>query len=214
MIPQGGYHIPHHKKIKDILNFVIYSNGLMKKLLITFLILLATHIGADAQKWSLSTNAFDWAMLGTANAEAQVSVSQHISLNAGARYNPWKFRTSNPHLTIQNQQTTFYAGVRFWTWYVFSGWWIEAKGQFGSFSRSGIWRPALEQGTGVGGGLSFGYTFMVSEHINIDIGAGAWGGRKLTRKLYGCPSCMNLRDEGPKNFIDLDTFKFSFMYVF
>lgn len=186
----------------------------MKRLLLMTSVLMTIAVNGHAQKWSLSTNAFDWAMLGTVNLEAQVSVARHISIDAGARYNPWKFDTSNPHLTIQNRQTTFYAGIRYWPWYVFSGWWIAAKGQYGSFHRSGIWRPAIEEGTAAGGGLSLGYTFMLNEHINLDIGAGAWGGRKLKRTLYDCPSCLNIREEGPKNFIDLDDIMVSFLYVF
>lgn len=167
-----------------------------------------------AQTLAVSTNACDWALLGTANIEAQISVAQHISIEAGAKYNPWKFTTENPHLTIQNRQATLYAGFRYWPWYVFSGWWIEAKGQYGSFSQSGFWRPALEQCSAIGAGLSFGYTFMLSKNINLDIGAGAWGGRKLKRSLYDCPSCLNLREEGPENFIDLDNIRISFMYLF
>lgn len=186
----------------------------MKKMFSIISLFLAFASNAEGQKLSLSTNAFDWGMLGTANIETQISVAQHISVIAGVRYNPWKFETSNPHLTVQNRHTDFYAGLRIWPWYVFSGWWIEAKGQYGTFSRSGIWRPALEKGSAVGAGLGFGYTFMVSERINIDIGAGAWGGRKLKRQLYDCPSCLNLREEGPKNFIDLDDIKISFMYLF
>lgn len=195
-------------------NFVLDIKILMKKLLSTITVLLAIAINAEAQKVALSTNAFDWAMLGTANIEAQVSAAQHISVIAGARYNPWQFETPNPHLIVQNRHTAFYAGVRIWPWYVFSGWWMEVKGQYGSFSRSGIWRPALEVGTGAGAGLGFGYTFMASKRINIDVGIGAWGGRKMERQLYDCASCLNLREEGPKNFIDLDDIKISFMYLF
>lgn len=186
----------------------------MRKLILTISAFLALCFNADGQKWSMSTNVIDWALLGTANIEGQVSVAQHISIIAGARYNPWQFKTSNPHLTMQNRQVTAYAGFRYWPWYVYSGWWIEAKGQYGTFKRSGIWRPALEVGDAIGGGLSFGYTFMISKNINIDIGAGCWGGRKLERKLYDCPSCLHLREEGSENFIDLDCIKLSFMYLF
>jgi len=186
----------------------------MKRSFAIIALFLSICINAEGQKLSLSTNAFDWAMLGTANIETQVSVSQHISILAGARYNPWKFETPNPHLIVQNRHTAFYAGLRYWPWYVYSGWWIEAKAQCGNFTRSGIWRPALEKGNAIGAGLAFGYTLMLSKSINIDIGVGAWGGRKLKRQLFDCPSCLNLREEGPKNFIDLDDIKISFMYLF
>ena len=83
-------------------NFVPDIKILMKKLFSTITILLAIAMNAHAQKLALSTNAFDWGMLGTANIEAQVSAAQHISVIAGARYNPWQFETPNPHLIVQN----------------------------------------------------------------------------------------------------------------
>ena len=52
--------------------------------------LLLTTI-LSAQEVSLSTNLLDWANLGTANLQAGISFSRHLSLHAGARYNKWDF---------------------------------------------------------------------------------------------------------------------------
>jgi hypothetical protein len=166
-----------------------------------------------AQKVSLSTNLVDWANLGTVNLEAGLSVSQHISLVAGGHYNPWSYQAPRGY-DILNQQTTGYAGIRYWPWYVYSGWWIEAIARYSVFSKTGLWRPALEKGKSIGGGLSFGYTLMVHEHLNIEFGAGLWGGRHIDFSLYECPRCMELRERGPRNFIAPEDISISIMYIF
>ncbi len=166
-----------------------------------------------AQHVSLSTNIVDWAALGGANLSAGVSVSQHFSLELGGIYNPHSI-TKDSGLLVRNQQMTGYVGVKYWPWYVFSGWWIGAKAQYSDFSRTGIWRFALEDGKAVGGGLSFGYTLLLTKRLNLDLGLGLWGGQKFERTLYHCPNCMVVRESGPKLFIAPDMLSVSLMYVF
>lgn len=185
-----------------------------KAFIIAIMILLSGHFcDVQAQKVSLSTNLIDWANFGTANIEAGLSMSQHFSLMAGAQYNPWEFKTPKGY-DMYNKQTTAYAGVRYWPWYVYSGWWIGAKAQYSHSGRTGIWRPALEEKRSVGGGLSFGYTVMLHEHINLEFGAGLWGGRHLDYTLYECPECMKVRDTGARYFIAPDDVSVSIMFVF
>lgn len=148
------------------------------RILLYFLIVLlfaANPRQAFAQNVAISTNAVDWLNFGTVNLSVGVDVARHFSLEAGARYNPWSFSKSSG-LAIRNQQTTAFAGVRFWPWYIFSGWWIAARCQYSRFSDTGIWRYALNEGTALGAGLSFGYTLMISKHFNLEFGAGVWGG--------------------------------------
>ena len=55
------------------------------------LLCLLSAVPSKAQFFSLSTSLLDWANLGTANVQAGVSVSRHLSVHAGVRYNPWFF---------------------------------------------------------------------------------------------------------------------------
>ena len=184
------------------------------KLILLCMVLLATGAGtAHAQKASISTNAMDWANFGTVNLEAGVSVAQHFSLMAGLHYNPWEFKTGKD-VDLYNKQNTGYFGFRWWPWYVFSGWWFSAKVQMSKFSRTGIWRPALEQGTSMGGGLGFGYTIMLHENVNLEFGAGIWGGRHMSYTLYECPKCMTVRESSPRNFIAPDDLSVTVSFVF
>lgn len=189
------------------------SDTMKIKILAIALLLFCAGGKIQAQRVSLSTNLTDWANFGTANLEAGLSVSQHFSILAGGHYNPWTFATKTDYDMI-NQQTTGYVGARYWPWYVNSGWWIGAKAQYSDARRSGIWRPALEEMKSVGGGISFGYTIMLHKNLNLEFGAGAWGGRHLDYTLYECPKCMRVRKTGPRNFIAMDDVSISLMCVF
>ena len=121
----------------------------IKVSIIILLTVLCGHLNeTQAQKISIGTNLVDWANLGTANLEFGASVSQHFSLMAGAQYNPWELKTPKG-FEMYNRQTTGYIGTRYWPWYVFSGWWAGAKVQYSSFSKTGLWRAALEEGKSI-----------------------------------------------------------------
>lgn len=134
-----------------------------------FLILAAKPQTVEAQNVAISTNAVDWLNFGTANIGVGVDVSRHFSVEAGARYNPWSFIRKSSGLAVMNRQTTAFVGVRFWPWYIFSGWWIAARCQYSDFSDTGIWRYALNEGKALGASLSFGYTLMLSKHFFLMI---------------------------------------------
>ena len=185
----------------------------MKRKIIILILLLGISYSAGAQKLSLSTNLVDWANFGTANIEAGVSISQHFSAMLGGHFNPWKFKTGSGN-DIFNKQTTGYVGVKYWPWYVYSGWWLGTKVQYASISRSGIWRPALEERSSIGAGLSFGYTVMLNKNLNLEFGAGVWGGKHLKYAIYECPKCMRLREQRSFNFIHPDDISISLTYVF
>jgi hypothetical protein len=185
----------------------------IKLMLILCLSVLAVE-NAKAQNVSLSTNLLEWANFGTANMEAGFSVHKNISLHFGAKYNPWEFETSRLHLDLYNKQTTGYLGVKYWPWHVFSGWWVGVRTRVTDYANTGIWRPALNQGLAVGCGLSFGYTLMLHERLNIEFGIGVWGGRRFDYTLYCCTDCMNIRETGAHNFISYDDVSVSLMHVF
>lgn len=168
---------------------------------------------ASAQKFALSTNLVEWANFGTINADAGLSVAQHFSLHAGAKFNPWSFHTKSG-MQIYNKQTTAYFGARYWPWYVYSGWWIGARVRFMDFSETGVLRPKLFEGKSLGAGVLFGYTWMIHEHFNIEIGGGLWGGRHLEYNRYRTPARRDILSSCPRNFAFVDELSVSLMYVF
>ena len=171
----------------------------MKKMILTVVCLfLAAGTSLRAQEFSLATNLLDLANFGTANLQAGVSFSRHISLHAGGRYNNWNFGSTEKGNAFQNRTRTAYAGIRYWPWNVYSSWWAGVRGQVEEYNRGGLFRKAeTEEGRAVGIGLGFGYSRMISSHWNIDLGLGLWAGRtKYTR--YRCPRCGRIlrKDDG------------------
>lgn len=176
------------------------------------------------QNVSFETNLVDWAAVGTVNADLGVSVTRHFSLHLGGKYNGWRLRPvseeipepgEHSSMEIRNQQKVGYFGVRYWPWYVYSGWWVQAKAQYMDFSNTGFGRPALKEGKdGIGGGLSAGYTVMLGKHFNLDLGAGFWAGHFKDLTVYDCPRKEWIRRTGPKNEIYPDSFTIGLMYTF
>jgi len=130
------------------------------------------------------------------------------------KLNPWDFSKSDEQ--IFNKMTALYAGARYWLWYVNSGFWCQGKLQFANYRITGTWRPALDEGTAIGTGVSAGYSFMLTNRINLDLGLGAWAGYLARHNLYECSDCLRLRESesGPGGFLDWDHISVSLTYIF
>lgn len=185
----------------------------MKRLLFSIL-LVSLSLAASAQKVAIQSNIISLLDFGTLNAEAGISVAQHLSLHLGGKYNPWSFNLESPSLQIKDQHKVYYAGVRYWPWYVFSDWWISTKVEYLDFLQTGVWRPAVESGRGVGIGLGFGYTKMLNKHFNLDLGVGCIGGWLFDYTLNNSQNYSSIRDSGERHFIYPDGIQVGIMYVF
>ena len=161
----------------------------MKKTILLALCLLAAGIPLRGQSFSLSSNLLDWANLGTANVQAGLSFSRHMSLHAGVRYNNWNFGSPDEGTAFQNRARAASLGARYWPWNVYSSWWVGVRGQVEEYNRGGFFKkPLTEEGVAAGLGLAFGYSRMLSSHWNLDVGLGAWAGRSWYTQ-YRCPRC-------------------------
>lgn len=185
----------------------------IKKLVVVFLLLAVSSTVARAQRFSVGTNLVQWANYVTYNAELGYSLNRHISVVGGARFNDAQKDFPDRHVIQQNKQKTAYLGARYWPWYMNSGLWFGAKGQYQEFAQSGLWRSALDQGRAAGVGLSAGFTLMLTKHLNVEFGAGLWGGCLLEYTLYDCPICLNVRDRGSRMFIAPDDVSVSLVIV-
>ena len=185
----------------------------MKRTIFVLSFVLLSIFSASAQRVTVGTNLLEWADFVTYNGEIGVALTRHVTVTAGGKFNNTQQSFPENHVIRQNQQMSFYAGLRYWKWYANSGLWYGAKAQYKEFEQSGLWRPALDQGRAAGVGLSVGYTLMLSKHINIEFGAGIWGGSLLEYTLYDCPMCLNVRDRGARLFIAPDELNVSLVFV-
>lgn len=168
---------------------------------------------ALAQNVTISTNALDYANLGALNAEVGVATGRHFSIAAGAVYNPWTWGSAERG-ELQNKQRTFAAGIRWWPWNIWSGWWMSLKGQYREYNSNLFSKEGLtEEGNAVGASFSIGYAIMLSEHFNLDLGAGFWGG-STNYTTYACPRCGRIVESGIKGFFGPNDLRASIVYVF
>ena len=165
-----------------------------------------------AQSLAVSTNVVDYAVLGTMNLEVSYALQQHWSIAAGARYNPFTFEKEDGE-QFQLRQRTFALGARWWPWHIYSGWWLSPKVRYMEYSAGGVIYERTKEGDRIGVGAAAGYTHMISSHLNIEFGAGFWGGyEKYT--LYSCPHCGYYRGSDRKSFLLPDDLIIAICYVF
>lgn len=186
----------------------------MKKLVVSLVLMLGLALfQCQAQKASVSMNIASLADFGTLNMEASYALAQHWSVNAGMRYNPFTLSGGADDGPRQHRQRTLAAGARFWPWHVYSGWWAAAKAQWQEYNLGGFVSPQTREGDRLGAALSMGYSYMLSEHLNLETGVGFWGGSD-TYTLYSCPSCGRIVDRGNATFLLLDEVLLALKYVF
>jgi Protein of unknown function (DUF3575). len=184
----------------------------MKKQLLIF-ILLCTPVLVRAQQWSVGTNVLGYANMGTLNMEASASVARHFTVNAAAEVNPWTFHEGDQERQRQNRSQSYAAGFRWWPWYVYSGWWLAGKLRYSEYNRGGFVSRATEEGDAFGAGVSAGYTLMLRDNLNLEVGAGLWGGYKVYTR-YRCPNCGKIEEKGQKAFLAPSEALLSIIYVF
>lgn len=171
----------------------------MKRILV-ILALCAVCLEAGAQRFAVGTDAVGWLSLGTMNMEASAAISRALSLHFGAGLNPWTFRSGDAREQLQMRQGTLRAGMRWWPWHIYSGWWMGADARYSVYNQGGITGPETEEGDAWGGGLYGGYAIMLSDRLNLDLGAGLWGGGKVYT-VYTCPVCGVKTESGSKSFM-------------
>lgn len=166
---------------------------------------------AFAQKLAVSTNAVDYADFGTLNAEVAYSLSRHWGVTAGFRYNPFTYSADGHALSAR--QRAFSAGARYWPWHVYSGWWVAGKMQYQEYNRGGITSLQTREGDRYGFGAGGGYTYMLTPHLNLELGLGAWLGLDVFTE-YDCPTCGLTVSSGRKFFFLPNDLLVALSYVF
>lgn len=169
---------------------------------------------AHAQEVSVSTNFLDYVNLGTMNMEASWGFARHWSANVGLRYNPFTFPGREGIADqLQARQRTLSLGGRYWPWHIHSGWWVAGKAQYQEFNRGGLTEAETSEGDRVGGGLTGGYTYMLSPRFNLEVGAGVWTGFERYT-TYACPECGRIVGSGERTFVLPNDILLGIVYVF
>ena len=141
----------------------------MKKLILLMLVMTALATGkAAAQSFSLRTSATMLA-LATPNIEISMPVSKKMSLHLPVLYNPWVMGQNS-----RFQQLTAIPGIRLWQQQVGVHYFCSFYGIATRYHVGG-WMDKRYRydGTGYGAGAGIGYSWVLSDHWNLDLEAGA-----------------------------------------
>lgn len=186
--------------------------GFLRRFLVMFC-LVSVMDDALAQKASVSTDLLGYANFITMNVEASCPVARHWSVNAEVRYNPFTFDLGEGREDARNRQQAYAAGVRWWPWNVYSGWWLGGKLRYQEYNSGGIVSRKTREGDRYGAGVSGGYSYMLGKHLNIDFGLGFWSGMDRY-SVYECPVCGVTEASGSKFFILPTDIMVALSYVF
>lgn len=197
------------------LSFLRENNPLinMKKSILFLAAAVLSVFSASAQQWSVGTNLLGYGNMGTLNMEASAAVARHFTVNTTIEVNPWTFNAGDPETQKQNRSQSYAVGMRWWPWHVYSGWWTAGRLRYSEYNRGGFISRLTEEGDAYGAGISAGYALMLRDNLNLEAGAGFWGGYR-TYTVYPCPVCGKATGSGAKWFVRPSEAILSLVFIF
>lgn len=179
------------------------------------------------KKWAVYTNILGY-VDGTLNIGAQYAVARHWTLDGQLIVNPHLYGFKN---TI-NEKNMVSLGARLWPWFVYSGFWCRFSAfaqDYHSYMAYGLFKndkadrvfsvaeaPSIaERGDAYGVGISLGYSWIITETFNLELGLGGIGGYKnfvqYQNASFDTPLDHNHHGKG---FACLNDFSLSAVFVF
>ena len=192
--------LPIRKPTMELGQKIVFLSMIKFRNLVLALAFALLPLCSGAQNLTFSTNALEWANLGTVNGDVTVSLARRWSLGLNAQYNPWTLKFNHGEKWIYNRHRTFGVYGEWWPWYVNAGWGVQFGAQFKEYAEGGFpffkhtypeptgRIPLVEEGDAVGGGVSVKYSRLLSRNWSLEFSAGAWAGWKWYTR-YRCPNC-------------------------
>ncbi len=157
----------------------------MRKTLATIAALLLAAAAGRAQNtgFAVSTNLVDAIASFTLDLDGQFTMSRNFSGEADFKKTIYG-KKNNQYQTID--QFSVAAGMRWWPWYSLSGWFVGG-GLMYEYGQSFNVSTVNSKNHSVGVYAKGGHSFMLLQHLNVDLGIALWaGGRYGADKMeYG-----------------------------
>lgn len=187
-----------------------------KKKLFVFVCLLSFAFLAYGQVVGIKTNLL-MDVTKTINLGAEVGLSKRSTLDLYANYNPWEKSNMKMFKMLMLQPE-----YRYWFCERFNGHFVGVHLHGGVYQAAGIdmpfglW-PELEnnrfKGNFYGGGISYGYQWIMGKHWNIEANIGV-GYARVKYEKYPCKECGEKSEEGNKNYFGPTKAAVSLIYLF
>lgn len=169
-----------------------------------------------AQNVSLKTNILG-DMTTSVCLGGELKLSSHVSLDVASSLNFWEFSDDKKfkHALVQ-------PSVRYWLCEFRNGWFTGAHVHWAHYNIGGIKLPfgifpSLEksryQGDLWGGGISGGYSWIISKHFDVEAELGL-GYARLIYDKYPCRHCSMKSEDGHHNYWGVTKLAVNLVYTF
>lgn len=195
------------------------NNKRLKKLWNLFFIVflaLGTLKGV-AQEVAIKTNLLYGGLMQTPNIGVEIGVSPKLTLNLWGAYNPFPISRNGygsnnrkmKHWLVQPE-------ARYWFCERFNGHFVGIHAFYGQYNIGGVHNLGLaglrRQGNGGGGGLSYGYQWILSSRWGIEGSVGI-GYARLHYDIYPCEECGKQIGMKSRNYLGPTNVAISVIYL-
>ena len=191
----------------------------MKKTLCTLLLMLAMTVGVKAQVAAVKTNLL-YDAAANVNLGLEFGLAPKWTLDLSADYNGWRIDNKTwKHWFVQPE-------ARYWFCDTFSKHFIAFHAIGGQYNVGHIGhgfeflgtdlRKLADnryQGWGVGGGIAYGYDWILGKHWNLEAEIGI-GYVYLNYDVYKCQTCGRKIGEGHHNYFGPTKAAINLVYIF
>lgn len=182
----------------------------INRLALALLFIAGTWNTGQAQEVAAKTNLL-YDITTTFNLGLEVGLGPRMTLDISGNYNPWRFHDYRlKHGLIQPE-------LRYWTCEKFNGHFFGLHGFYGSYNVGGLpfnsnIRHNRYQGHLYGGGLSYGYQWILNDHWNLEASIGL-GYAYIKYKKYPCEDCGEMIKKDHRNYIGPTKAAISLIYI-
>ena len=190
----------------------------MRKILLIALSLTAFITTTKAQDVGIKTNIAHWAT-ASPNLGVEIGLGRQTTMDISAGFNPFSFSSGKQwkHWLVQPE-------FRWWTCERFNGHFLGAHligggfniGRLSSFPFS-MW-DGLEnnryKGHALGGGIAYGYAWMLGKHWNLEAEVGVGYAHAWFDQYSYADEGKEVLSNGNKNYWGITKLAISFVYLF
>ena len=185
------------------------------KFFLVILALAASLSGSYAQKVAIKNNLL-YDATATPNLALEMALSRRMTLELGVGFNPFTFSDNKKfkHWLAQPE-------LRWWTCDVFNGHFFGVHAHGAQFNVGGwdipvgrldTFKESRYQGYLYGGGISYGYQWLLTPRWNLEAGIGA-GYARIHYDKFPCTECGTKVDDGKYNYWGVTKAAVSLIYI-
>lgn len=180
------------------------------------LLLLGFSLRLSAQEVAIKTNLL-YDATTTPNLALELGISQKQTIQLMYSWNPWKFSD-----TKQLRHWLLSPEYRWWFCHRFNGSFLGIHALGGEYNINGIKlpfgiKPSFKnyryEGWLVGGGITYGYQWLLGKHWNLEASVGV-GYLRLNYKKFDCEKCGEELDHKKRNYVGPTKAAVSLVYLF